>query len=85
MTKEQAVKLFESGFWSEMSFVQRAKFQLYEPRLCMPFGVFQEAMEKALERPVFIHEFGMNVNNLKKELLEKAKCSELNQNQDQIH
>ena len=70
MTTKEAIKLYESGFWSEMSFAQRAKFQLYEPKLCMPFSIFQEAMEKTLGRPVFTHEFGMNVDGLKKELLE---------------
>ena len=35
----------------------------------MPFGVFHEAIEKTLERPVFTHEFGLNLDSLKMELM----------------
>lgn len=70
LTKEQAIALAESGFWEPMSYLERATFQLLERRLCMPFGVFHEAMEKALGRPVFTHEFGLNYNGLVRELLE---------------
>lgn len=69
MTKEEAIKLSESKFWETMSFEVRAKFQLFEVRLCMPFAVFYEAMEKTLRRPIFTHEFGLNYEGLKKELL----------------
>ncbi len=58
MNREQAIALYESGFWKDMSLEDRARFQLFEPRLCMPFGVFQEAVEKTLDRPVYTHEFG---------------------------
>lgn len=57
MTREQAIALAESKFWEPMSFRERAEFQLHEPLLCMPFDVFHEAVEKALGRPVFTHEF----------------------------
>ncbi len=69
MTKEQAIALFESKFWEPMSYVERATFQLFERKLCMPFGVFHEAVEKALGRPVYTHEFGLNLDGLKKELM----------------
>lgn len=68
MTKEQAIELAESRFWEAMSFRERAEFQLHEPLLCMPFGVFHEAVEKALGRPVWTHEFG-SMGNLKAELM----------------
>jgi hypothetical protein len=51
-----------------MSFRDRATFQLYEELLCMPFDVFHEAIEKALGRPVFTHEFALNTEGIKKEL-----------------
>lgn len=35
----------------------------------MPFQVFHEAIEKALGRPVFTHEFGLNREGLQKEFL----------------
>lgn len=69
MTKDQAIKLYDSEFWESMSHKERAMFQMFEDRLCMPFGVFQEAVEKALGRPVFTHEFGLNRKGLQKELL----------------
>jgi lysozyme family protein len=69
MTKEEAIALYDSKFWEAMDFEQRATFQLWEDRLCMPFGVFHEAVEKALKRPVYTHEFGLNRDGLKEELL----------------
>ncbi len=53
--------LYESGFWEEMSDYDRAKFQLFEDRLCMPFKVFHAAIESVLGRPVFVHELGSNL------------------------
>jgi len=70
ITKEQAIALYESKFWESMADEDRAMFQLWEQFLCMPFGVFQEAVEKTLGRPVWTHEFaGSNVENLKQEML----------------
>lgn len=64
MKKEQAIKLAESEFWKDLSFRERAEFQLLEDRLCMPFKVFHEAVEKSLGRPVFTHEFGLDREGL---------------------
>jgi hypothetical protein len=72
MTEEKAIELYDSKFWEKMDYRQRADFQLFEKRLCMPFDVFQEAMEKTLGRPVFTHEFGLNLEGLKKELRGEA-------------
>lgn len=69
MTKQQAVKLAESKFWEDMSFEEIAKFQLFTKLLCMPFSVFHNAMEKTLKRSIFTHEFGLNLDGIKKELL----------------
>ncbi len=68
MTKAKAIELAGSGFWEGMTFHDRAKFQLSEERLCMPFSVFHEAVEAALGRPVFTHEFASR-ESLQKELL----------------
>lgn len=68
MTKEEAVALFESKFWETMDHRARAMFQLHEDRLCMPFDVFHEAVEKALGRPVWTHEFAFR-DGLRKEFL----------------
>jgi hypothetical protein len=51
-----------------MTHRERATFQLYEEKLCMPFDVFHEAIEKTLSRPVLTHEFGLNIDGLKEEL-----------------
>jgi hypothetical protein len=72
VTKEEAIALYDSKFWESMTYEERAKFQLFERKLCMPFGVFHEAIEKTLGRPVYTHEFGLNIDGLKKELLGEA-------------
>lgn len=67
MTRKEAIALHDSKFWETMSFEERAKFQLFEAKLCVPFNVFHEAVEKTLGRSVWIHEFGSsNVENLRK-------------------
>jgi len=71
MNKEQAIKLFESKFWEKLTYKQRAKFQLFQRKLCMPFDVFHEAVEKALGRPVYTHEFSLNLKGLQKEIMGK--------------
>jgi hypothetical protein len=60
MNKEDAIQLYESKFWEPMSFQERAKFQMFEEKLCMPFDVFHEAVEKTLGRSVFTHEFAFD-------------------------
>ena len=67
MTKEDAIKLYKNKIYKKMSFYKRVKFQLFEERLCMPFEIFQEAVEKTLGRSVLTHEFGFNVKGLQEE------------------
>lgn len=50
-----------------MNHRQIAEFQIEQDRLCMPFSVFHEAIEKTLGRPVYTHEF-VNSEGLRKEL-----------------
>lgn len=57
LTREEAIAFHESGEWQDMRPIDRARFQLEQRKLCMPFGVFHEAMEEALGRPVWTHEF----------------------------
>jgi hypothetical protein len=38
----------KSKFWEGMTHRQIADFQMCEERLCMPFSIFQEAVEKTL-------------------------------------
>ena len=77
MTKQEAITLHDSEFWKGMSQKDIATFQLTEERLCMPFEVFQKAMESTLGRPVFTHEFGLNRDGLTRELLDGAEAPSL--------
>lgn len=56
LTREQAIALYDTGFWESLAYVERAHFQLSEERLCMPFDVFIEAVERALGRPIRVGE-----------------------------
>ncbi len=67
MTKDEALAKFDSGWWETASSRDIVKFQLFEPRLCMPFDAFQKAVEVMLDRPIWIHEFGLDLNDLKSE------------------
>ena len=73
LTREQAITLAESEFWKSMDHRQIAEFQLNEDKLCMPFDVFHEAIEKSLDRPVFTHEFASQSNLLNEFYGEKSR------------
>lgn len=68
LTKEQAIVFGENKCYEGWSARQIAEFQLEQEKLCVPFDVFHEAIEKALGRPVYTHEFGLNRDGLRKEL-----------------
>lgn len=68
LTKEQAIAFAESEAYKQMTYEQIVRFQLFQDKLSMPFGVFHEAMENVLGRSVFTHEFA-NIEDLKKEYL----------------
>lgn len=57
LTKEQAIRMARTDWWTNMAPRDVAMFQLSERLLCMPFGSFREAVEAALGRGVFTHEF----------------------------
>ena len=67
LMKEQAIAFCENKCYENMTYRQIAEFQMEQGKLCMPFGVFHEAMEKTLGRPVFLHEFAFR-EELRKEL-----------------
>ena len=68
LTREEAIKLSESGFWEGMEAYDIALFQLFQGRLCMPIGVFKCALNEALGRPVYTHELAQP-ESLQAELL----------------
>ena len=57
MTREQALDFYDAKAWEGMSRVDIARMQLREERLAVPWNVFQGAVEAALSRPVYTHEF----------------------------
>lgn len=69
LTREQAICMAPSNWWADMAARDITMFQMHESRLCMPFHVFHEAVEQALNRPVYAHEFGLNRDGLLRELL----------------
>lgn len=69
LTKEQAIEFYDNKSWQQMGPNRRARFQIQQDRLCMPFDVFQAAVEETLGRPVFTHEFGLNRDGITAELL----------------
>lgn len=70
LTKEQAIAFYQSGAWEALDLMERARFQLEQRKLCMPFEKFHEAIEHALGRPVWTHEFA-KIDRLKDELYER--------------
>lgn len=67
--RDKAIALANSGWWEEKSPREIAKFQLFTDELSMPFGVFHEALETALGRPVWTHELALNFDGIAMELL----------------
>jgi len=65
---EAAIALAESGFWETLNYRERAEFQMVVRELSMPFEAFHEALEKALDRPVWTHELGLNFDGIWDEL-----------------
>ena len=68
LTEQEAIAFHDNKLYENMSSKERAQFQLAQDRLCMPFDVFHEAVEEALGRPVWTHEFALNRQGLIKEL-----------------
>jgi class 3 adenylate cyclase len=57
LTKEQAIKFYESKKWETMSDYDLVKLQLYNRFVCIPFHRFHGAIENVLGHGVFTHEF----------------------------
>ena len=57
MDNESAIKLSKSNWWERYSVKEVALAQLDEPLLCMPFAIFHQIVEKAINRPVQTYEF----------------------------
>lgn len=68
LTKEQAIALFDSGWWKDKPAREVVNVQLFTTKLIMDFGDFHGAVEEALGRPVWTHEFA-HPESLQKEFL----------------
>jgi len=79
LTRDEAIAFAESGAWQKMTDAEISAFQIEQECLCMPFHRFQQAMEQTLGRPVFTHEFGLNLEGLKAELEGRATAPTLEQ------
>lgn len=76
-TREEAVAFHDAGAWRKLTPPTLALFQLTQDKLCVPFGEFHRAIEIALARPVYTHEFGLNREGLLAELQGKADAPTL--------
>jgi hypothetical protein len=84
LTREQAVRMYESGWWVGMPARDVAMFQLHEDRLCMPIDVFKGSLDVALGRPVYTHELALNRVGLIRELLGEDRAPTLQEILDLI-
>jgi hypothetical protein len=78
VTVDDAKLIAESKIWENWSAYQKAQFQMEQDLLCMPFGEFHKAMEDALGRPVFTHEFAYR-DHLRDELNLRKPTSTLDE------
>lgn len=76
LNKEESLKFFESDIWKNWTPKQIVELQLFQKRVCVPWGLFRESIEKVLERPVYTHEFAF-AENLKKEFIGEKKAPTL--------
>ncbi len=71
MKKKEALVLAETKWWEHATDDEIVRFQLFEPRLCMPPEEFQRATEEVLGREIFAVEFWHGTDGLKAEYLEE--------------
>lgn len=68
LTERQAIQIAKSGVWKSWFDEEKARFQFYQDRLCMPFDVFHQAFQKIVGRSIWTHEFAAsNRKHLQKE------------------
>lgn len=76
LNKEESKNFFESDIWKNWTPKQIVELQLFQDRVCVPWGLFTELIEKVLKRPVYTHEFG-DAESLRKEFLGEKKAPTL--------
>lgn len=83
LTRDQAIAFADSKCYENWTSQEIVNFQLFQERMCMPFDVFHEAIEKVLNRPVYTHEFAF-MDNLVKEFLGERPAPTLEEIMDMI-
>lgn len=84
LTKEEAIRLAKNKEWEKWPDKVLVGFQLFQDKLCVDFSAFHAAIERVLERPVFTHEFGLNIDGLIAEFLGKSSAPSLEDVMDMI-
>ena len=56
LSKEEAARCFDRGHYLNLSDAFKAEFQLRQEHLCMPFNVYQQALEASLGRSIATNE-----------------------------
>lgn len=65
LTREQAIKIAESGVWKQWDDEKIVRIQLFQSRLCVPFERFHDALNAVLGRGVWTHELAeSNIQNI---------------------
>jgi hypothetical protein len=74
--RDAAIALYDSGWWNGKPAREIAEFQMHTTEMCMPFADFHKAIEATLGRPVWTHEFALDIDGLQAELMgEREKPS----------
>ncbi len=68
LTRKEAIAFFDGKCWEGWTHAKITHFQMGQDKLCIPFAIFHEAIEKTLGRPVYTHELGLARKRLLAEL-----------------
>ncbi|MBU0930121.1 MAG: hypothetical protein KJ623_03540 [Nanoarchaeota archaeon] len=60
-------KYGDNHWWESKDPVEIARYQVFENILMSDFSKYHEGIEKLVERPVYTHEFALNVEGLRQE------------------
>jgi len=67
--RDAAIALADTNWWVGKDAKYIAKIGMFTTELCLPFDVLHKAVEEAVGRPVFTHEFGLNFDGICQEIL----------------
>lgn len=75
--REAAIALAQTNWWVGKPAREVALIQMHIAECCMPFDLFQGALEEALGRPVYTHELALSYDRLLMELTGEADAPSL--------